>query len=426
VKVLRVGTALDTNGQGYRFHKAAERYGDDPDVLKALIVGLYDPADVGGRFREAAKKVGTLSIRSAHSSTAYFQFPQDIHWSRQTHAEVQALADEADVIHLNNSDAAYRKLHMPAQRKPAVLHHHGTLFRNSPEPLLAAAKRFHMVQAVSTIDLQRKAPDILHWLPTAYDLDELAAIREEHRRPDDGKVRVVSCPTNREIKSTDALEAAVRTLQAEGLPVELVVVTGKTWSESLRAKAAGDVYFDQVGLGYGCNAIEAWGMGIPVIAGADEWTLARMRQEWNTDRLPFYEATVDTIADALRDMVQNPDLRAEYAVKGLAHVNRYHAEKPALARLAELYGMAIRKMAAAPLPIQGPEFPVESGIFRTELPTLKLRVGNQMVTFRDGVARIPHPHIAQKVRRIAVDVPKYRIREVMDADGHDTLVEMPA
>ena len=34
-------------------------------------------------------------------------------------------------------------------------------------------------------------------------------------------------------------------------------------------KGRADVFVDQMILGYGCNAIEAWGMGIPVIAGVD-------------------------------------------------------------------------------------------------------------------------------------------------------------
>jgi hypothetical protein len=417
MKVLRVGTALDTNGQGYRFHKAAERWGDDPSVLQALIVGLYDPADVGGRFREAAAKIGGLSIRSAHSSEAYFQFPRDIHWTRATHLEVQELADQCDVIHLNNSDMAYRKLRMPKIRKPAVLHHHGTLFRNSPAPLLSAAKRFHMLQAVSTIDLQRVAPDILHWLPTAYDLDEMARIREGHKRPDDGMVRVVSFPTNREIKSTDALQAAVRSLQAEGLPVELVLVSGKPWAESLAVKATADIYFDQVGLGYGCNAVEAWGMGIPVIAGADDWTLARMRKEWNTRTLPFHVATETTIADAIRQLVQSPDLRATVAARGAKHAAKYHAEKPALARLAELYGMAIRKMQAAPPPVDVEEFPVTPGTFRTELPRLRIHVSNQTYTFVDGMLTIDNPHMAQRMRRLAYANPRHQISEVLADAG---------
>jgi hypothetical protein len=408
VKALIVGTALDTNGQNARFVEAAKRWGDDPDVLKALVVGKYDPADVGGRFREAANKLGGLAIRSAHASEAYFEFPADIRWMPRRHghpnnALVQQLADECDVIHLNNSHHAYNRLRMHRLRKPALLHHHGTLFRNHPDGLLLAARQFHMLQCVSTIDLQRRAPDLLHWLPTAYDLDAMMAIRQEHRRPDDGKVRIVSCPTNREIKSTDALEGAVSQLQAEGLPVELVIVTGRPWAESLAVKATADIYFDQVGLGYGCNAVEAWGMGIPVVAGADEWTLARMRKEWNLgefDSLPFMESVEDQIAVTLKALVQSQDLRDTYAARGMAHVQKYHAEKAALARLAELYAMSIAKKQHAEE--SGAVWVVEvGGVFRSENPDLRVRIASRHVQFVDGIARVDDPEVARRIRNLA-------------------------
>ena len=425
MKALIVGTALDTNGQNARFVEAAQRWGDDPDVLKALVVGKYDPADVGGRFREAAKKIGGLSIRSAHASEAYFEFPADIRWMPRRHghpnnALVQQLADECDVIHLNNSHHAYNRLRMHRLRKPALLHHHGSLLRSKGVALVQDAARFNMVQAVSTIDLLRWAPEA-HWLPTAYDLDELAAVRAEYRRPDDGLVRIVSCPTNAEYKSTALLEAAVKQLQAEGLPVELVLVSGKRWAEALAIKATADIYFDQVAVpsidypgGVGCNAIEAWGMGIPVVAGADEWTTERMRQEWNLkegDRLPFLEATNDTIADALRRLVVDAELRDSYSVLGRWHVETYHAEKPALARLAELYGMALAKgQAAVEAGATYDEF--APGTFRTELSKLVLQVGSRQFRFTDQELTIDDPATAQKIRRIAQARKRFLITEV--------------
>jgi hypothetical protein len=424
MKVLIVSTALDTNAQNYRFHKAAERWGTDPDVLKALVVGQYDPANVGNRYALAAEKLGSLAIRSAHVAEAYFDFPRDIRWTRSTHAEVQRLADECDVIHLNNSYRAYTKLKMPRVRKPALLHHHGSLLRNHGASLLSEAKRFNMVQAVSTVDLLRYAPEA-HWLPTAYDLDELAQIGKDNRRPADGMVRIVSCPTNAEYKSTALLEAAVRELQAEGLPVELVLVLGRPWAECLRIKATADIYFDQIAVpkidypgGYGCNAIEAWGMGIPVVAGADEWTTVRMRQEWNTDSLPFAEATDSTTVDVLRSLVQSPDLRATYTAIGMAHVQRYHAEKPALARLAELYGMAITKQVAA---IETGETWDEyaPGTFRTELAKLSVSMGNQQHRFIEQQLTLHDPRQAQKMRSIAKARKRYLITEVPYEQAED-------
>lgn len=335
---------IDTNGQNVRYMRAAERWGTDPDVIKAFAVGQTDPAGVVGRFALAADKLGGLKIRSAHRAEAYFEYPRDLLWDHHTDALVRELAREADILHLNNSDRAYTRLRLRT-RPPVLLHHHGTAFRNRPQHFLSMAYRNKWLQAVSTVDLMASDPSVLHWLPTAYDLDELDKIGRANKRKVDGKIRIATAPwsldSGAKWKSTPAFEAAIKQLQAEGLPVESVVITGKPWRECLAQKAACDIYFDQVILGYGCNAIESWGMGQPVIAGADEWTLGKMREVFNGP-LPFYQATEKTIAKAIRDMVLSPDLRAEWASRGLAHTQKFHAEKPALARLAELYMEAIK------------------------------------------------------------------------------------
>jgi hypothetical protein len=407
--------ALDTNGQKSRYAEAARKWGNDPGILRALYAGFEDLAGVGGRYVAASADAPGLSIRSAHRAAAYFDFPYDIRWSGRTDREVFKLAADADVIHLTNDVKAYFWLRQAKARKPAVLHHHGTLFRNNPGRLLVEARRLHMVQAVSTIDLLRFAPDELKWLPTCYDLDELARLREANRRPADGRVRIVSAPTNREIKSTDALEAAVRELQAEGLPVDLVIVQGKTWAECLAVKATADIYFDQVQLGYGCNAIEAWGLGIPVVAGADDWTLDAMRREFGTKALPFMVATETSIADALRALVVSESQRKAYAARGLKHAQKFHAEKPVLERLATIYREAIDKMAERPTEMPPEEeFPYTPGTFRTVNPKAVVSLKNQTYVLRDGVdLAIPAPGLAQQMRRIARYNPQHGISEVL-------------
>ena len=147
--------------------------------------------------------------------------------------------------------------------------------------------------------------------------------------------------TNREYKSIDALMAAITHLQAEGVKVDLLLIEGKSNAEALEAKATADIVYDQVRFGYGCSSVEAWGMGLPVIAGGEPSTLAMMRADWGD--LPFYAATEKTIADAIRSLAKSRDLRAEWAEKGAAHAAKYHAEKPALARLAELYALAMKR-----------------------------------------------------------------------------------
>ena len=401
MNALILSAALDTNGQNQRYKAASEKWGTAEGVLKALALGTYDPAGVIGRYQAGAEKVG-LRIRSAHRSThIYQQMPADILWNRSTHSMVRELATEADLIHLNNSWRPWQQLHIGI-RKPMLLHHHGSLFRSDPKGMLRQAERMGAVQCVSTIDLQRMAPERLHWAPTAYDVDWLAAFGADNRREPDGRILVVSAPTNREIKGTALLEDAIRVLQSDGLPVDLELIEGKPWLEGMRLKARADIYFDQVGLGYGCNAVEAWGMGIPVIAGAEEWTLNRMKALWGS--LPFYTATEATTGMAVARLADNPERRARWAKKGMAHIRRYHDELPALTRLAELYRMAMDNL---PYKVNDPIPPV-----RFTANQAQVRIFSRPWNFP---CEVDNPTVATRIRLFALRYPKYGIQEVTDA-----------
>ena len=340
MNALILARRQDTGGQNIRWKQAADRIGGR---MHALIVSPgQDNGGVAIRYAEAAERLKSgLHIRSVHASDTYIRYATDIRWAGNEGA-IRRLYDDADVIHANNSAVPYHKFDR-GQKKPVLLHHHGAAFRADPKRHLQLAKRHNFESAVSTVDLMRPAPDRLTWLPTAYHLPTLAAIAAKHRREPDGVVRVAHAPTNRKIKSTQALIDAVATLQDEGLRVELDIIEGVTNAECMARKAAADIYFDQVILGYGCNAVESWGMGLPVIAGADPWTLARMAIEYGSDDMPFYTATERTITDALRTLVTSADARAEYAARGMAHVEQFHAEEPALARLVDLYLRAIAR-----------------------------------------------------------------------------------
>lgn len=336
MEALIVSYAQDTNGGNERFVRAAEKHGRDKRVLSALAIGNDDPAGVVGRYRLAAERLGIVKIRSVARTVHYFDWPTDIEWTHANESLIRKLMEDADVIHLNNSYRAVQRYHL---RKPMLLHHHGSMFRNNTGHMMEMARRSRWVQAVSTIDLTRPDPDVLHWLPTAYDIDGLRAFGRKNRREPDGRIRIVHCPTNRQLKATDLLIAAVDELRAEGLPLDLVLVEKQTWAHTMEEKAKADILFDQTMFGYGCNAVEAWGMEIPVIAGADPWTLDAMNKRFHG--LPFAVASDDTIKATIRLLATSADWRAEMSEIGFAHVKRWHDERPALAKLAELYALAI-------------------------------------------------------------------------------------
>ena len=410
MEALIVSNALDTNGQNARYAKASEKWGTADGVLKALAIGQYDPASVIGRFAAAADKFGELKIRSVHRAEhIYQQMPSDIMWTRHNEPQIRELAESADIIHLNNSTVGMRRLKINRDHA-FILHHHGSLFRANPAYLLAEARNIQAVQAVSTVDLMRVAPHLLYWAPTAYDIDWLQDFGKANRDDHGDVIRVMQAPTDGGLKtqthykSTAALVAAVEKVKAKGINAELVIVQDKPWIEAMTLKASADIYFDQVKLGYGCNAIEAWGMGIPVIAGADSWTLAKMREVYGTDTLPFYEATEDTITDAIVDLATSKAKRTAYAKKGMAHIRKFHDELPALTRLAELYGMAIRQEVDTDV-----EVDIPPATFRANVP--QISVGTKRVTFVNGMAIVDNPHVATQLRRLAMRYPKYGIEE---------------
>ena len=299
MRILNYAVGYDTGGQGIRIKQGCDRYSEH-------------------EYRQVARRI------------SYIQYPVDADPS-----QAQALGDWADVVHVSHRIPPFRRRDRLVDRigegKPLVVHHHGTAFRRDHAVRLAEARRARATLVVSTVDLLDYAPEGI-WLPAPYDLEWLATFRN-HR--DDGVFRVGHTPTARGIKSTEKLVEAVHRL-ASDLPVELVLGERVPWTKAITLKGVCDVYFDQVILGYGNNAIEAWGMGIPVVAGAAPDTLARMADMFGT--IPFYRAddSVDSIYTALRELAE-PEARAYWGKVGAEHAHRFHREQVVVGLLEQVY-----------------------------------------------------------------------------------------
>jgi len=195
---------------------------------------------------------------------------------------------------------------------------------------------------VSTLDLLT-FPDG-YWLPQIVDLSLMARIRAEHYRP--GKVRVVQAPTGHS-KGLRLVESSYR--KERGL-YDFTRIRRVPWMECLIRKATGHVLVDQVGplaLGYGANAVEGWGMSMPVISSGPPAVLQRMRETWGS--LPFYAVgtSQDEVRAAVRAFVLDVDLRAEWASRGLAHARRFHDVEPFVAAFRRYAEAAMGESAVA-------------------------------------------------------------------------------
>lgn len=295
-------------------------------------------ADTGGNGHRTAaafrKLAPDVEYRFTARQTNWLDYPPDLPWSEAREAWIAA-----DVVHVR--DGFHAQAMLDAPDRPTVIHHHGTQFRLHAAELLREQVRRRAIGLAATLDLWLMAPDDLEWAPALYDLNRLSSLT--HRFHQDGVFRIAHAPTNRRVKSTEAFLAAADRLGRE-VPVEVILIERTPWAECLRRKAEADVYFDQVGLGYGNNAIEAWGMGQAVVAGGADATLVEMRRRFG--ELPFVVADEGTIYEALRELA-DPATRLEWARRGRVHVERFHSEAAGVAMLRAVYERAQSRRAVA-------------------------------------------------------------------------------
>lgn len=317
MNVLILATGVDTGGQGYRIREAFAR--NRPD----------------------------WTVNSVAHHGHQFGYPEHLRFSvRVQEASIRPLYDAADVFHARRDLVGWNRLDR-RQGKPTVLHHHGTKFRLEHGRLTREAQAIGAQQIASTLDLTLLAPDVT-WVPSPYDLRELEALRQQHYAPHDG-VRVGYFPTSPKFKSSELVAHVVGKM---GVPFQhnLRGPGGKNlltvpWREVLEQKATVDVYVDQVPNGsypggYGNNAIEAWGMGLPVVAGVAEPARSLMLERFGT--LPFVEADRTNLSDVLRRLIDSAAMREEYAQRGREHVERWHDGRATVEILEGVYARAGR------------------------------------------------------------------------------------
>jgi glycosyltransferase involved in cell wall biosynthesis len=312
--------------------------------MRVLLLSTgQDTAGTGGRIASAfARLHPDWPVRSIIGGLNYMNYGG----SSQPHrSEIMAEYAKADVIHIRNDWAAARLYGAAGRRKPFVMHHHGTLYREGYEKLNAQALSFNAIQMVSTVDLLQWGPD-LTWCPSPYNREKLSYCRETYFKPHEGIV-ISHAPTNRMIKNTDDIIATIEELKRRGHDIRFDLIERVSHSETLVRKSKSDIFVDQLNLGYGCNTIEAWGMGgIPVVAGTnDPKTRELMIEMWG--ELPFTEAQPDNLTDVLERLVLDAEFRKTEAARGTAHFERYHDERQVLPLLMSKYEEAAERAKVA-------------------------------------------------------------------------------
>jgi hypothetical protein len=288
--------------------------------MRILILAEWDFADCGYFLSQAINRHTGNFARSVRLHPSVLDFPHDI--QAPSDDELRDLWDWADVIHIHDD---YRNLPPDLPDKPTVVTYHGSLYRADPGEYNARDAGRGWLQTVATLDLEMFGP---RWLPDT----RPSLARYIDRSP---TFKVCHAPTKRKLKGTDfVIRACRRTFGFD-------LIENVSWEETLTRKGKCWLTIDQFRLGYGCNAIEAWMMGQPVVAGAPKEILDKIAR--TAGYLPFVH--VDEAAAPIRAMIERlRDDGAFYAEAqrlGSTYVSRFHSMPVVANKALEFYREAM-------------------------------------------------------------------------------------
>lgn len=189
------------------------------------------------------------------------------------------------------------------------------LLRNRAEKLKKYAKAF-IIHDEELLPYLPEGVDV-YLIPLRVDLEKF-----DYSYPDAEKTRnivIVHAPSNRGIKGTEFVNAAIEKLK-EKYSIEYVLVEGKTQEEALKEYIRADIIVDQLLAGtYGVFAVEGMTMGKPIVT-----YITDEMKEYFPDELPIVSANPDNIGEKLEELINDGALRRKTGIAGREYAFKYH------------------------------------------------------------------------------------------------------
>lgn len=339
-------------GQGMMLARALREHGCDARALAYrvdwdgrvpdIVVDLdRRPGDV----LKGLAMAGAFARWAAHFDVFHFHFGTSF-LPRQLDLGVLRAMGKVIVFHFHGCEVR-KKDHMRKAHRLATCTECEPFCRPWHQDWLRAQAAKHAdLVFYSTLDLAESVPGGRH-LALAMEVERWERAGRERALPDfdrrdgrNGPVVIAHAPTNRLIKGTRHVEAAVETLRAEGLNVELRMIEKQPWAGMPEFLSGCDILVDQLMMGwYGLLAMEGMAERRAVVAYVREDFRERLHD------CPVVSAEPATVADVLRALVTDPARRRALGERGAAFVKQAHDLAPVGEALLAHYAEAIAKRA---------------------------------------------------------------------------------
>ena len=172
-------------------------------------------------------------------------------------------------------------------------------------------------------DVVPPAIDLTDWMPTPTEPGDV--------------LRVAHAPSKRAVKGTDAVIAAVESLQRRGAPIELDLIEGVPNREARIRYGAADVVVDQLRVGwYGMLATESMALAKPVVVHLDAEAAAETEEAFDLE-LPLVRADEAGLEDVLAGLVDVRESLPELGRRSREYVEQVHSHTKVAQQLLGIY-----------------------------------------------------------------------------------------
>ena len=290
------------------------------------VLHLNNPAQVASNLVKAQRDLG-IEAHLAVTSTKGWHTNFDHNLSKIDTSSIKGkmnvgkklydLIKECDILHYHGQAVShgYRDLVMWSgiMGKPVILHHHGSEIRNKEYPKFAS--QLVKYRYVSTPDLLEFVPDA-EWLPNPTNLKNLKYSETNILGP----LRIMHAPTNRDVKNTAAIEAAISKVKNDGLNVQFTLVENIKHSDLISQISKHDLIIDwlnpKFGI-YGVFSIESMALGRTVICSLND----SLYEKFN---LPIISINPDNLADKITELYNNRNILLEIGKASHNFVHKNH------------------------------------------------------------------------------------------------------
>lgn len=286
-------------------------------LMNILSLNIYDLAGLSYNLCSAINRYTDHQATSYTSKVGWIRYPR-----MSTSKNLVQLANEADVIHINEAPGLLSKLGS-LKDKIYIYHAHGQWYRTHKDSIrLPEGTKI----IASTADLLEFLPEGAVWFPSVVPVEEYRQKYLIKRN----KIPVIYHSSTKPRLGRPILKSLQAVLSGK-YDFRVESVEKLRHEDNLRRKAQADIYFDEIVHFYGVNAIEAAGFEMPVIFGATSFSRNYLED------CPFHLVnTKQEVFDYIEDLLRDPELREDHGKKNLQYVRGIHSPRVAVKKFMEI------------------------------------------------------------------------------------------